>query len=159
MPPSCSSQEYPQLKDVVQGPILILEVDDQQLALLKTKEILKTYKNCCIVVPTTTTSHKLKNIRNLHRRMGALKRLQRQLCSENPPIQTSLIGIYPSLEYPACVYELNTHADRYVAGNVLPHPGSSLVSMMKYLIAKLLGANPAVGGLGLAVYEECHVTR
>ena len=77
-----------------------------------------------------------------------------KLCNEYPSLHTSLIGIYPSLEYPACVYELNTNADRYVSANVLPYTGSALISTVKYLIDKFLGANPAVGGLGLTLYKE-----
>ena len=95
-----------------------------------------------------------QNMMSLYKNISALKRLQGQLCNENPSLYSSLIGIYPTLDYPACVYELNTNAERYVTENVLPHAGSPLKSAVKRLISKLLGVNPAVGGLGLILYEE-----
>ena len=149
-----AKEEFLHLKKVLHSHILILEIDEEALTLLKTRRILETSGQCCIVLATCTTSNKLRNINNLYRGAAVLKRLQRQLCSEYPSLQTSLIGIYPSLEYPACVYELNTNADRYVEGNVLPYASSPLISTIKYLISKLLGANPAVGGLGLSLYKE-----
>ena len=49
---------------------------------------------------------------------------------------------------------MNTSADRYVSSNILPNTGSALTRAIKEFITKLLGANPAVGGLGLLLYKE-----
>tara|TARA_R110000823_G_scaffold9570_2_gene33274 strand:+ start:14672 stop:15121 length:450 start_codon:yes stop_codon:yes gene_type:complete len=147
-------EQFFQLEDVLQAPIAQLDDYNQAATLQKAKQLLNTSTQSCIVVATSTSNHKLQNIKTLYRSMVALKILQRKLCNEYPSLHTSLIGIYPSLEYPACVYELNTNADRYVSANVLPYTGSALISTVKYLIDKFLGANPAVGGLGLTLYKE-----
>ncbi|RBW49723.1 hypothetical protein DS878_05105 [Marinobacter sp. F3R11] len=149
-----SSKEYSQLEDVLQSPIIILELPDHALTLLETKGALGTHKSCCVISATSTSSHKLHNIKRLYQSLVALKKLQRQLSDELQITDTSLIGIYPSLEYPACVYQLHTNADRYVSANVLPCNGSAIVGIIKHIIRRLLGANPAIGGLGLLLYRN-----
>ena len=106
------------------------------------------------VVPTTKQSNKLKSFNNLYRCTSLLRRIRRRLCIDDPSLKVVLIGVYPSLDYPACVYEMNTSADRYVSSNILPNTGSALTRAIKEFITKLLGANPAVGGLGLLLYKE-----
>lgn len=152
--PTAIQEQLSQLRDLLQSPIAHLEPDNQSATLLNARQMLEASAHCCIVVATSTNSNKFKNIKNLYRGMAALKSLQRQLCKEYPPLHASLIGVYPSLESPACVYELNTNADGYIARNVLPYAGSPLVNTLKHLVSKLLGANPAVGGLGLTLYKE-----
>lgn len=146
-------EEYSQLEDVLQSPIAILQLHDQASTLLETKEILDTCKHCCVVTATSTSSHKLRNIKTLYQSLAALKKLRKQLSQQYPLTDTSLIGIYPSLQYPACVYQLHTNADRYISANVLPNDASAVVSMIKYIIRRLLGVNPAIGGLGLILYR------
>ncbi len=147
-------KSFYQLEGVLQTPIVELEHEKHYAELPNVKHLINNSPHCCIVVATSTGSNKLQNLKNLYRCMSLLKRLRRQLCEEYPSLETNLIGIYPSLDYPACVYELNTNAARYVANNVLPYPSSPLISTIKHLISKLLGTNPAVGGLGLTVYKE-----
>ncbi|MBK1871743.1 hypothetical protein FE848_00755 [Marinobacter sp. 1-3A] len=146
--------ELLQLKEALQSPITPLNDDNGSAALLEAKQLLITSGRCCIVVATSTGSNTLQNITNLYQGMASLKRLKKHFLKERPDTRATLIGIYPSLEYPACVFELNTNADRYVAGNVLPHTGSLLETAVKSMISRLLGVSPAVGGIGLAVYRE-----
>src|SRR5690554_5606497 len=152
--PVVENTRLSQLNDVLLAPILTLSLNDDSVTQLNAKSLLESDKQCCIVSATSTSNNTLTNIKSLYKSMSALKRLQKIFCYEYPSIHTSLIGIYPSLDYPACVYELNTDAERYVTGNVLPYAGSPFKSTVKYLISKLLGANPAVGGLGLILYKE-----
>lgn len=147
-------QQFYQLREALQIPVVQLDTDNHSATLLDAKNVLNSSAHCCIVVATSISRNKFQNIKNLHRSMTLLKHLQRQLCIEYPILRVRLIGIYPSLDYPACVYELKTDAERYVTRNVLPHGGSPLKSTIKYLISKLLGANPSVGGLGLTLYKE-----
>jgi hypothetical protein len=143
-----------QLEEVVNGPIAQLDTGNQAATRLKVTEFLSESAHCCVVVPANAGNNKLKNIITLYKGMIALKNIQRQLCKQHSLVTACLIGIYPSLEYPACVFELHTNAENYVSGNVLPHTGSALIGTIKYLIGKLLGANPAVGALGLILYRE-----
>jgi|GEM_PF-2754975 len=147
-------EPFSQLKDVLQSPIAHLDLNNPAATLLKARQMLDTSAHCCIVVATSTSSHKYQNIKNLYRSMTILKGLHQRLSKEHSSLHASLIGVYPSLEYPACVYEINTYADQYVTKNVLPYAGFSLVNTIKYLVGKLIGANPAVGGLGLSLYSE-----
>jgi len=143
-----------QLEDVLQ--LRVVQVDPEKCSVVfsDAKHLLDNSDHFCVVVATSNNSSKLRNLRDLFRCMSQLKRLQRKLSKEYPFLDTSLIGIYPSLEYPACVYELNTKAARYVTENVLPHSDKLLVMIIKYLASKLLRANPTIGGLGLTVYKE-----
>ncbi|MBQ0831321.1 hypothetical protein [Marinobacter sp.] len=143
-----------QLKETLQNPITLLNDNNYSATLLEASQLLVTSARCCIVVATNTGSDTLQSITNLYKGMAALKRLKKYFLKEHPGTGATLIGIYPSLEYPACVYELNTSADRYVAGNVLPYTGSPLAKAIKHLIRRLLGVSPAVGGLGLALYRN-----
>jgi hypothetical protein len=151
---SVISEQLSQLKDVLQSPVVLLELADQPMAMRQARQILENSMHCCIIAPTSQSNQKLRNIINLYQSMAVLKKLQRQFCNEYSLSETSLIGIYPSLEYPACVYQLHTNADHYVSTNVLPYNNSALISTAKYFAQKLLGANPAIGGLGLILYRE-----
>lgn len=147
-------KKHSQLEEVLQSPIVQLDAANQAVILINVKQLLSASAHCCIVIATSTSSNKLKNITTLYKSLAALKNIQRQLCAKDSLLTASLIGIYPSLEYPACVYELNTNADSYVSSNVLPHAGSALINTAKFLISKFLGANPAVGALGLVLHKE-----
>ena len=147
-------EEYSQLKDVLQSPIATLQLADHASTLLETKGMLTTSRQCCIVVATSSSTHKLRNIKTLYQSLVVLKKLKQQLSQEYKLSDTRLIGIYPSLKYPACVYQLHTNADRYVSANVLPGDTSAIVGLIKYIISRLLGANPAIGGLGLILYRD-----
>lgn len=149
-----AEKEFSQLEDVLESPTVTLQLDDQALTLAKTRRVLKTSKHCCIIAATSISSHKLRNIKTLYHSLVALKKLRQQLFHEYSLSDTSLIGIYPSLEYPACVYQLHTNADRYISANVLPRDNSAVIGTIKYFIGRLLRANPAVGGLGLLVHRK-----
>jgi hypothetical protein len=149
-----AKEEFSQLEDVLQSPVVTLKLGDPTLTLLETRTILESSKHCCIVAGTSIGSHKLVNLKTLYHNMVTLNKLRRQLHQEYCLSDTSLIGIYPSLQYPACVYQLNTNADRYVSANVLPCDNSAVIGTIKYFIGRLLGVNPAVGGLGLLVHRK-----
>jgi hypothetical protein len=154
MPNPIKSEELSQLEDVLQTSIVMLALHDHALTLRKMKDILVTSRHCCIVTATSTSSHKLRNIKTLYYSLIALKKLKQQLLHEYPRSHVSLIGIYPSLQYPACVYQLRTNADRYVSANVLPYESSAVAGVIKYVIGRLFGANPAIGGLGLILHRD-----
>ena len=147
-------EEYSQLEDVLQSPVIVLELHDRASTLFRTKGILDISEHCCIVADTSTSSRKLGNAKTLYQSFFALKKLRKQLSEEYSLSDTSLIGIYPSLQYPACVYQLHTNADRYISANVLPSNNSAIFSVIKYIIRRLLGANPTIGGLGLIIYKD-----
>ncbi len=149
-----TKKEFEQLQEVLQNPIIELQLDNPLLTIFKTRTLIKAKKNCCIVSKPSKSHQKIYNIITLHRSMAMLKKIRRQIIDEYPLSNGSLIGIYPSIQYPACVYELHTSADSYVTENVLPYDGSILIAMIKYLIGKVLGVNPSVGGLGLLLYRE-----
>lgn len=151
--------KHSQLEEVLHSLIMQLDASNQALALLKAKQLLRASGHHCLVVPTSVGGNKLKNITRLYKSLAVLKDIQRQLLNEDSSLSTSLIGIYPSLEYPACVYELNTNADNYVSGNVLPHAGAPIIGIIKYLMTKLLGVSPAVGALGLVLHLESETTE
>jgi|SRR5690554_3798260 len=144
----------PQLKEVLQSPVILFSDNSGSSILLEANQRLRTSACCCIVIATSTNSGTLKNVANLHKSLTSLKRLKRHFLKEYPRTHATLIGIYPSLEYPACVYELNTYASRYVTGNVLPRSGSPFARVIKHMIKRVLGVSPAVGGLGLLLYKE-----
>lgn len=143
-----------QLKDVLHSPIILLKPDNQRVIQQEVSQLLSVSGRCCIITNTSTKKNKFEKLRALYKSLAELKDLQRQIFDKDPLIKSSLIGIYPSLEYPACVYELDTNADRYVSDKVLPHAGLSLPGTIKLLIHKFLGINPAVGALGLALYRK-----
>ncbi len=151
--PTVIEEHFRQLEDVLKSPVAACEPRNRAQTLIKARQILDTSAQCCIVVATSISSNPVHNIIDLYRSMSCLKYIQRQLCEEYVPLHTCLIGIYPSLEYPACVYELNTNADRYVINNVFPYASSPLITLLKYVISKFIGSNPSVGGLGLAFYK------
>jgi len=151
---TAKEEQFSQLKDVLQSPVVMLQFADSASTMLKARQLLKTSERCCIIANTSTSNQKLKNIKTLYHSLATLKKLQRQFSHEYPLATANLIGIYPSLDYPACVYELHTSADHYVSGNILPYDQSNLTRMIRYVIGKLLGANPAVGGLGLVLSKD-----
>lgn len=146
--------QFHQLEDVLQIPVVQLHAGEYSKTLFSARELLANSSHCCIAIAATHSSKKLQNLKDLYSCISLLSRLQRQLCIDYLSLDSSIIGVYPSLEYPACVYEISTAADTYVSGNVLPRNGSALLIAVKQLISKFLGVNPAVGGLGLILYKE-----
>ncbi|MBY6070311.1 hypothetical protein KUV35_03320 [Marinobacter salsuginis] len=143
-----------QLEDVLQIPVVQLRSGDYSKMLFSARELLAHSSHCCIVMAANHSSKKLQRLKDLYSCISLMNRLQRQLRKDYLSLNTSIIGVYPSLAYPVCVYEISTVADSYVSGNVLPREGSALFIAVKQLISKLLGVNPAVGGLGLILYKE-----
>lgn len=140
-----------QLRDVLNVPIITLELDNPSLTFSQTKSTLSEVNSCFIVASTTDREKKIDKIIIFYRIRNLLKNIEKQIKKEYPFSQISTIGIYPSLQYPACVYELNTAADKYVYSNVLPYEKSVSRRILKYLIEKNLGLPPSIGGFGLLV--------
>lgn len=151
---TAKEEQFSQLEDVLQSSVVMLELNDLASTIFNARQLLQADKRCCIIANTSASDQNLKNIQALYRCLAMLKKLQQQFGAEYPLINANLIGIYPSLDYPACVYELHTSADHYVSVNILPYDQSSLTRMIRYVIGKLLGANPAAGGLGLVLNRE-----
>lgn len=144
----------PQLEEALQSPIILYSDNRDSSMLLESNQLLTTSARCCVVIATSSGPDALQNIANLYQSMTSLKHLKQYFLKEHPGTRATLIGIYPSLEYPACVYELNTSASRYVTGNILPYNGSLFTKVIKYLVSRILGVSPTVGGLGLALHKE-----
>lgn len=147
-------EKLSQLEDALQSPTIALELDDPASTKSKVRELLKTSKHCCIIVATSESNNKLRNIKTLYYSLIMLRKLRKKFDNEYSLSSTSLLGIYPSLQYPVCIYELHTNADRYISANVLPHDTSALMGTIKYLTKRLLGASPSIGGLGLILYRK-----
>lgn len=143
-----------QLEAVLESPILMLEPGDQELVILQAKRLLNSSGRCCVITATSTSDQTLKNIIAQYRALATLKKLKRQLCSESSLEGISFIGIYPSLEYPACVYELETSANRYVSANVLPYTRSIFLGVIRKLLSRILGFDPYIGASGLILYRD-----
>lgn len=152
-----SSPEKPQLTqigDILQSPIVLLDLVGQSTTTLAVHEILKS-STCCSVIAASSTSDKtVKNIKTLYRSMKLLKKIKKQLSYDYPYSSINLIAIYPSLEYPACVYELHTNADHYISNKVLPYEHSILKWVIKNFIEKLTSVPHAVGGIGLMIHRN-----
>lgn len=61
------------------------------------------------------------------------------------------IGIYPSLDNPRVVYELDSPAELYIEENVLPRFGSGIKGWVKYLIKKVTRLNPSIAAVGIII--------
>jgi hypothetical protein len=147
-------EQFSQLEEVLAIPIVALELSNFALTMRNARHQLNTTDQCCIIAAASKGNQKLEKVRTLRNSLVMLKRLQQQIRIEYPLANANLIGIYPSLEYPICVYELNTNADRYVASNVLPSDRFALIRIIKYIIGKFIGTNPNVGGLGLIIHKD-----
>lgn len=78
-------------------------------------------------------------------------RLARRRLTHLTEHKANLIGIYPTLENPVAIFELETPAADYVQRNVLPSFGSSLSASVKRLLAALIRTDPGLSGIGLVV--------
>lgn len=65
--------------------------------------------------------------------------------------KSDLVGIYPRLDNPTAIFELDTPAADYMQKNVLPDYGNSLSATVKRLLAMLIQADPGLAGIGLVV--------
>lgn len=138
-----------QLKEMLHCPMVELKCEDSLSTILSAKDILRNSELCCIVTETAKSDKKLVNIKHLYRKRRVLEKVKKQLTQESPETRAVLVGIYPSLEDPTCLYELQTNASIYVNNNILPSNGSSLKRVIKYITEMMLGTNPTVGGLAL----------
>lgn len=146
--------QFSRLGDLLQSSMVILKTDDKSLTIREAEYCLDTYKSCCIVGATSKSKNRINNITNLYFSMITLKRIRRQLHYKYSLSNASLIGIYPSLEYPACAYELNTNADHYVSSNILPKDNFIFLKIIKFFIRKLFNIDPTIGGIGLYLTRE-----
>jgi hypothetical protein len=145
-----------QLFEVLEVPIIPLELDNLFSSTRQARLILGASGCCCVTVTASVCAQdrKLSGILSFYRRVRALKKFRKQLIEDFPAMSANFIGIYPSIEYPACVYELDTAAAKYVGANILPPDGSALKKQLKYFFEKILGVNPSLGGIGLILSRE-----
>jgi hypothetical protein len=143
-----------QLQEALMSPVIFINVTNSLVTLMDIKPIFLTSEHCRIVTSVGASQKKFDNILALYRGKIALNKLRKQLQREFPSLDTTFIGIYPSLQYPACVYELRTGAAEYVVSNVLPQNRSKIKKLAKYVLGQLLGANPSIGGIGLLVHKR-----
>ncbi|MDO6442522.1 hypothetical protein [Marinobacter sp. 2_MG-2023] len=151
-----STEEHTgQLRDVLNIPIIIISLDDSSLSTILDNPSFFNKKEFCIIVSINKINKKkIYKAINLYRTKKLLKNITKKLKNEKNLSVKSIIGIYPSLEYPACVYELHTFAERYVYKNILPHKNSFSKKLIGYLIRKILGFPASIGALGLIINRE-----
>lgn len=143
-----------QLCEMLQSPVIELNCKGPALNLATILDTLNNSKHCCIIVKTDISNIKIGKIRTLYNATVLLNKIQKRLHQEDPELSTSLIGIYPSISRPSCVYELHSNAGTYVKNNILPPSDSGLKGTIKCITDKILGVNPSVGGLGLIIQKE-----
>jgi hypothetical protein len=67
---------------------------------------------------------------------------------------TKIYGIYPTIEQPVVIFEMQSHAEVYVIANILPGVPSGLNGYLRLAIARLTKINPLLGGVAFVTREN-----
>lgn len=146
---SAQQKNLKQLQEILQSPLIELQNKDPRSTMLYAKGFLNSSKYCCIITETATYNKKTLNIKSLYQKKRVLEKMKRKLCQDHPQVSASLVGIYPSLQDPICVYDLRSNAATYVSDNILPSGNSWLKKTARHITRTVLGVDPTVGGLAL----------
>lgn len=146
------SHEYPLLESYL-GMAL---VDQRGLASLiravrRTKGLPAGFpETCCIVFEVDQSSNSAVRAVTLASHIWSARRARRKLAhlTGHP---ADLIGVYPKLDNPTIIFELDTPAASYVHRNVLPGFGNSLTATAKRFLSALLKTDPGLSGIGIIV--------
>lgn len=146
------SHDYPLLESYL-GMAL---VDRRHLASL-TRTLRQTKSlpaglpgTCCIVFEVDQNSNAAVRVLTLAFHLLSVRRARRNLAhlTGHP---TDLIGVYPKLDNPTVIFELDSPAANYVHANVLPAFGNSLASRVKRLMFNVFKTDPGLAGIGVVV--------
>ena len=64
---------------------------------------------------------------------------------------SALYGVYPKLDNPVFIFELNSVSSEYAEERLLPHEGGGLKGKFKRLTKFLLGFNPSVAAIVVGI--------
>lgn len=106
--------------------------------------------SCCVIFEVDQNGNSARRAATLALHVWKA-RLARRKLARLTGHKTDLLGIYPRLDNPTAIFELNTPAADYMHKNVLPGYGSSLSATVKRLLAILIQADPGLAGVGLVV--------
>jgi hypothetical protein len=67
---------------------------------------------------------------------------------------TKIYGIYPIIEQPVVIFEMQSYAEVYVMANILPGVPSGLNGYLRLAIARLTKINPLLGGVAFVIREN-----
>lgn len=105
---------------------------------------------CCVIFEVDQNSNTASRAATLVLHTRRARRAQRRLAHLTEH-KANLIGVYPTLDNPVAIFELETPAADYVQRNVLPSFGSSLSASIKRLLAVLTRTDPGLSGIGLVI--------
>jgi hypothetical protein len=60
-------------------------------------------------------------------------------------------GIYPTIEQPSLVFEIQSPAEDYVMKNILPEGPDKLVGYLRLIVKKMTKINPILGGVAFMI--------
>jgi hypothetical protein len=64
---------------------------------------------------------------------------------------TKTYGIYPTIEQPVVIFEMQCHAEVYVTTNILPEIPSGLSGYLRLAVTRLTKINPVLGGVAFVI--------
>lgn len=67
---------------------------------------------------------------------------------------TKAYGIYPTIEQPVVIFEMQSHAEEYVVKNILPKGPSGLNGYLRLALTRLTKINPVLGGVAFVIREN-----
>lgn len=148
------SERFVNLANILQSPVIELQISDPFKAEVIAKNKLERVGHCSIVVSRYGKSNRLPEILLLRKKAKLLKKLDKALSQEDSRVTTAFMGVYPSLDQPICVYELDTIADSYITKNILPVDHQWVRRVAKYLVGRFIGINPATEGIALILFRK-----
>lgn len=67
---------------------------------------------------------------------------------------TKSYGVYPTIEKPMLVFEINSLAESYVVEKILPERPRGVNGYLRLIVTRLTKINPVLGGVALVIREN-----
>lgn len=149
-----SSYNLSQLEEIFQSPVFELDCNNRSTIVFSAHRILQETGQFCMFNDIKPSESKIARLFSLYRNIKLLEAIKSQALKGNSQINGSLVGVYPTLKDPTCIFQLKTAAEKYVTSNVLPAGETRPKQIVKFLATKLTGIHPSTGNVVLVLRRK-----
>lgn len=104
----------------------------------------------CKVFTITQKDNQIKKLASLFLTIVKVSAFIRMI-DRDERLTYTRVGIYPTLEAPVVIFELDAPASAYVYDRILPRPPKGMIGVIKRQIVKRTGVHPSIAALGIVV--------
>jgi hypothetical protein len=132
------------------SPIYDLNLREIRALVEAPKHSVKPSQPMCIVFTVHDERNSLFKLLRIISTFAKIRVLRKSFSDESS-FFTKTYGIYPTINHPIVVFEMQSHAEEYVVEKILPEGPSGLNGYLRLTITRLTKINPTLGGVALVI--------